>query len=182
MPATTSTRRPAPWSRRSTSRRRSSAPPTAAIRTATSIRATTTRTATASRRRSPRSRVVRAARAFASGLAAVTAIFQGLQPGDHVVAPLDIYHGTANVLKHLFAKWQVGASFVDMTRARRHRPRHPAAHAHRLDRDAVQSAAAMRRHRRGRRPGPSFRRAARSPTTPSPRRRCSGRSISAATW
>jgi len=54
--------------------------------------------------------------AFASGLAAVTAIFQGLQPGDHVVAPLDIYHGTANVLKHLFAKWQVGASFVDMTR------------------------------------------------------------------
>ena len=55
--------------------------------------------------------------AFSSGLAAVTAIFQGLQPGDHVVAPKDIYHGTANVLKHLFAKWQVTASFVDMTRA-----------------------------------------------------------------
>ena len=53
--------------------------------------------------------------AFGSGLAAVTAIFQGLQPGDHVVAPADIYHGTANVLKHLFAKWQVSASFVDMT-------------------------------------------------------------------
>ena len=52
---------------------------------------------------------------FGSGLAAVTAIFQGLQPGDHVLAPLDIYHGTANVLKHLFAKWQVSASFVDMT-------------------------------------------------------------------
>jgi cystathionine gamma-synthase len=54
--------------------------------------------------------------AFGSGLAAVTAIFQGLQPGDHVVAPQDIYHGTANVLKHLFAKWQVSATFVDMTR------------------------------------------------------------------
>jgi cystathionine gamma-synthase len=53
--------------------------------------------------------------AFSSGLAAVTAIVQGLQPGDHVVAPTDIYHGTANVLKHLFAKWQVQASFVDMT-------------------------------------------------------------------
>lgn len=53
--------------------------------------------------------------AFGSGLAAVTAIFQTLQPGDHVVAPLDIYHGTANVLKHLFAKWTVEASFVDMT-------------------------------------------------------------------
>jgi cystathionine gamma-synthase len=58
----------------------------------------------------------RACAAFGSGLAAVTAIFQGLQPGDHVVAPKDIYHGTANVLKHLFAKWQVDASFVDMTR------------------------------------------------------------------
>jgi len=57
-----------------------------------------------------------AAAAFSSGLAAVTAIFQGLQPGDHVVAPRDIYHGTANVLRHLFAKWQVRATFVDMTR------------------------------------------------------------------
>ena len=53
--------------------------------------------------------------AFSSGLAAVTAIFQGLAPGDHVIAPGDIYHGTANVLKHLFAKWGVTASFVDMT-------------------------------------------------------------------
>ena len=52
--------------------------------------------------------------AFSSGLAAVTAIFQGLAPGDHVIAPGDIYHGTANVLKHLFAKWQVTASFIDM--------------------------------------------------------------------
>lgn len=55
------------------------------------------------------------AAAFGSGLAAVSAIFQGLQPGDHVVAPQDIYHGTANVLTQLFAKWQVSASFVDMT-------------------------------------------------------------------
>lgn len=54
--------------------------------------------------------------AFGSGLAAVTAIFQGLMPGDHVIAPNDIYHGTANVLKHLFAKWGVTASFVDMTK------------------------------------------------------------------
>ena len=52
--------------------------------------------------------------AFSSGLAAVTAIFQGLAPGDHVIAPGDIYHGTANVLKHLFAKWGVTASFIDM--------------------------------------------------------------------
>jgi cystathionine gamma-synthase len=57
-----------------------------------------------------------ASAAFGSGLAAVTAIFQGLSPGDHVIAPADIYHGTANVLKHLFAKWTVTASFVDMTK------------------------------------------------------------------
>ncbi len=57
------------------------------------------------------------AAAFGSGLAAVTAIFQGLSPGDHVVAPADIYHGTANVLKQLFAKWGVTASFIDMTNA-----------------------------------------------------------------
>ena len=57
-----------------------------------------------------------AAAAFGSGLAAVTAIFQGLKPGDHVIAPRDIYHGTANVLKHLFAKWGVETTFVDMTR------------------------------------------------------------------
>ena len=56
-----------------------------------------------------------ASAAFGSGLAAVTAVFQGLTPGDHVVAPGDIYHGTANVLKHLFAKWGVTATFVDMT-------------------------------------------------------------------
>ncbi|HEY8049306.1 MAG TPA: aminotransferase class I/II-fold pyridoxal phosphate-dependent enzyme [Ramlibacter sp.] len=56
-----------------------------------------------------------AAAAFASGLAAVTAVFQTLAPGDHVVAPKDIYHGTANVLKHLFAKWGVEFTFVDMS-------------------------------------------------------------------
>ena len=56
-----------------------------------------------------------ASAAFGSGLAAVTAIFQGLMPGDHVIAPVDIYHGTANVLRHLFAKWGVTASFIDMT-------------------------------------------------------------------
>ncbi|MBV9891422.1 MAG: aminotransferase class V-fold PLP-dependent enzyme [Rhizobacter sp.] len=55
--------------------------------------------------------------AFSSGLAAVTAVLQGLAPGDHVIAPSDIYHGTANVLKHLFAKWTVDATFVDMTSA-----------------------------------------------------------------
>jgi len=56
-----------------------------------------------------------AAAAFASGLAAVSAVLQTLQPGDHVLAPLDIYHGTANALKQVFARWGLAFSFVDMT-------------------------------------------------------------------
>jgi cystathionine gamma-synthase len=56
------------------------------------------------------------AAAFSSGVAAAAAIFQGLMPGDHVIAPIDCYYGTARLLKQLFAKWNVSASFVDMTR------------------------------------------------------------------
>lgn len=53
--------------------------------------------------------------AFSSGVAAATAVFQGLRPGDHVVAPLHGYYGTVNVLQRIFAKWGVQASFVDMS-------------------------------------------------------------------
>src|SRR5215470_14747466 len=31
--------------------------------------------------------------AFSSGLAVVTALVQGLEPGDHVIAPEDVYYG-----------------------------------------------------------------------------------------
>ena len=37
--------------------------------------------------------------AFASGQAATTAVFQTLAPGDHVIAPLDAYFGTARLLR-----------------------------------------------------------------------------------
>ena len=56
-----------------------------------------------------------AAVAFASGMAATTAVFQSLAPGDHVVAPLDAYYGTGKVLREHFARWGLEASFVDMT-------------------------------------------------------------------
>jgi len=52
--------------------------------------------------------------AFASGLGAVSAVFQTLQPGDHVLAPQDIYHGTASTLNQVFARWGLAASFIDM--------------------------------------------------------------------
>ena len=56
-----------------------------------------------------------AAATFASGSAATSAIFQALAPGDHVIAPADAYHGTAKLLREVFAPWGLAASFVDMT-------------------------------------------------------------------
>jgi cystathionine gamma-synthase len=58
-----------------------------------------------------------AAAAFASGSAATTAIFHALKPGDHVVAPIDAYYGTTKLLRDLFLRWGLEASFVDMTMA-----------------------------------------------------------------
>jgi len=56
-----------------------------------------------------------AAAAFGSGAAATHAIFQALSPGDHVIAPLDAYHGTTRILKNLCARWGLASTFVDMT-------------------------------------------------------------------
>src|SRR5262249_51631730 len=40
--------------------------------------------------------------AFASGLAATTAVFATLRPGDEVVAPADLYGGTFRLLERVF--------------------------------------------------------------------------------
>ncbi len=55
------------------------------------------------------------AAAFASGLASITNLIQTFRPGDHVIAPLDAYFGTAHILKDLFEPWGLQVSFVDMT-------------------------------------------------------------------
>ncbi len=55
------------------------------------------------------------ATAFASGSAATAAVFQALSPGDHVIAPDDCYHGTARMLREIFAPWGLRSTFVDMT-------------------------------------------------------------------
>jgi len=52
---------------------------------------------------------------FASGSAATMAVFQSLSPGDHVVAPKDVYHGTAQILTNILAHWGLETTFVDMT-------------------------------------------------------------------
>ena len=56
-----------------------------------------------------------AAAAFASASAATSAILLSLEPGDHVVAPMDAYHGTSRLLRETFARWKLGTTFVDMT-------------------------------------------------------------------
>ena len=55
------------------------------------------------------------AAAFGSGLAATAAILQALAPGDHVVAPNDVYFGVRLLLQDVFVPWGLQATFVDMT-------------------------------------------------------------------
>jgi cystathionine gamma-synthase len=52
--------------------------------------------------------------AFASGMAATSALFQSLSPGDHVIAPANSYYGTGVVLRRIFMRWGLDVSFVDL--------------------------------------------------------------------
>lgn len=55
------------------------------------------------------------ATSYASGSAASLAVFSLLRPGDHVVAPVECYHGTAKQLRDIVGPMGVRYSFVDMT-------------------------------------------------------------------
>ncbi len=52
---------------------------------------------------------------LSSGLAVLTGVLQGLEPGDHILAPGDVYYGLRQVLKTVFAKWPLEVNYVDMT-------------------------------------------------------------------
>ncbi|PWU02012.1 MAG: cystathionine gamma-synthase [Terriglobia bacterium] len=54
---------------------------------------------------------------FSSGLAVATAIIQGLEPGDHIIAPDDVYWALRQVIHGIFGKWGLDTTFVDMTDA-----------------------------------------------------------------
>ena len=56
------------------------------------------------------------AAAFGSGLATSSGVLQALAPGDHVIAPTDIYHGMTKLLREVYQRWGLEVSFVDMTR------------------------------------------------------------------
>src|ERR1700719_3821912 len=51
--------------------------------------------------------------AFASGLAATTAVFSTLKPGDEVAAAADLYGGTYRLLERGFKSWEIIARYTD---------------------------------------------------------------------
>jgi len=51
--------------------------------------------------------------AFASGLAATTAVFATLKPGDEVAAAADLYGGTFRLLDKVFKPWGLAARYTD---------------------------------------------------------------------
>lgn len=55
------------------------------------------------------------ATSYASGSAASLAVFRLLRPGDHVIAPIEAYHGTATQLREIIGPMGVQHTFVDMT-------------------------------------------------------------------
>ncbi|HJT81506.1 MAG TPA: aminotransferase class V-fold PLP-dependent enzyme [Chthoniobacterales bacterium] len=55
------------------------------------------------------------AAAFGSGMAAATAIFQALSPGDHIITHGDVYYGVTRLLREIFQKWKLEVESIDMT-------------------------------------------------------------------
>lgn len=53
--------------------------------------------------------------AYSSGMAVASALLQGLEPGDHIIAPDDVYYGLRQLLGIVFAKWPLETTYVDMT-------------------------------------------------------------------
>lgn len=53
--------------------------------------------------------------AFASGVAATTAVFQLLRPGDQVVAGDDLYGGTYRLLERVYRPWGLHVDYADVT-------------------------------------------------------------------
>ena len=52
---------------------------------------------------------------FASGMAAATAVFQALAPGDHVLAPKVMYWSLRNWLMTFATRWGLAVDLIDMT-------------------------------------------------------------------
>lgn len=53
--------------------------------------------------------------AFASGMAATTALLQSLKSSDHIITPKDLYYATNILVEEVFAQWGLEMTKVDMT-------------------------------------------------------------------
>jgi cystathionine beta-lyase/cystathionine gamma-synthase len=53
--------------------------------------------------------------AFASGMAAIATVALLLEPGDHVVAPDDVYGGTHRLFTQVLRRYRIETTFVDMS-------------------------------------------------------------------
>lgn len=53
--------------------------------------------------------------AFSSGVAAATAVFQSLKPGDHLLIPNDVYSGNRRLIKDVMIPWGLEVDFIPMT-------------------------------------------------------------------
>ena len=52
--------------------------------------------------------------AFASGMAAISAVFQSLKPGDHVLLPDDVYFNIYMLMSDVFERWGLEVSSTDV--------------------------------------------------------------------
>jgi cystathionine beta-lyase len=55
--------------------------------------------------------------AFSSGMAAISSVLLLFKPGDHIIAPTDVYGGTYRALTTLFKQWGLESTFVDTSDA-----------------------------------------------------------------
>lgn len=53
--------------------------------------------------------------AFASGMAAISAVFQSLKAGDHMILPDDVYFNVYLLCKEVLERWNLEFTLVDMT-------------------------------------------------------------------
>ena len=52
---------------------------------------------------------------FSSGMAVMTALLLGLEPGDHIIASDAVYYCLKQLIAEVFGKWPLEAQYVDMT-------------------------------------------------------------------
>lgn len=53
--------------------------------------------------------------AFSSGIAAISSVFQAMEPGAHVLVPSDVYFGTRKLIWEFAGRWNLEVDFIDMT-------------------------------------------------------------------